>query len=82
MWTSKTIKNCRIIKSDRLIQQQNGNVSWRRRAQIKQLAWPMAERQIGHRKSCLVLSVRFPVVNWRSRPGPSCSKADYRLNQG
>ena len=34
----------------RLIQQQNGNVSWRRRAQIKQLAWPMAERQTGHRE--------------------------------
>ena len=29
-------------------------------AQIKQ---PTAERQVGHRKSCLVLSVRFPVVN-------------------
>ena len=28
----------------------------------------MAERQIGNRKSCLVLSARFPVVNWRSRP--------------
>ena len=28
----------------------------------------MAERQIGHRKSWLVLSKRFPVVNWRSRP--------------
>ena len=28
----------------------------------------MAERQIEHRKSCLVLSARFPVVNWRSRP--------------
>ena len=28
----------------------------------------MAERQIRHRKSCLVLSARFPVVNWRSRP--------------
>ena len=28
----------------------------------------MAERQIGHRKSCLVLSARFPVANWRSRP--------------
>ena len=38
------------------------------RAQIKQLAWPMVERQIGHRKSSLVLSARFPVVNWRSRP--------------
>ena len=34
---------------------------------IKQLAWPMAERQIGYRKSSLVLSVRFPVVKWRSR---------------
>ena len=28
----------------------------------------MAERQIEHPKSCLVLSVRFPVVNWCSRP--------------
>ena len=28
----------------------------------------MAERQIGHRKSWLVFSKRFPVVNWRSRP--------------
>ena len=28
----------------------------------------MAERQIEHRKSSLVLSVRFPVVNLRSRP--------------
>ena len=28
----------------------------------------MAERQIRHRKSCLVLSAHFPVVNWRSRP--------------
>ena len=44
----------------RLIQQQNGNVILRRRAQIKQLARPMAERQIGHRKSSLVLSARFP----------------------
>ena len=35
----------------------------RLRAQIKELAWPMAER-----KSCLVLSARFPVVNWRSSP--------------
>ena len=33
---------------------------------IKQLAWSMAERQIGHRKSRLVLPARFPVVNWRS----------------
>ena len=27
----------------------------------------MAERQIGHHKSSLVLSARFPVVKWRSR---------------
>ena len=26
-------------------------VYWRRRAQIKQLAWPMAKRHIGHRRS-------------------------------
>ena len=63
---------------NRLIKQQNGNVSWRRRAQIKQLAWPMAERQIGHRKSCLVLSARFPVVNWRSRP---VAKSAYLINR-
>ena len=43
------------------------NVSWRLRAQIKKLGWPMTERQIGHRKSSLVLSARFPVVKWRSR---------------
>ena len=43
------------------------NVSWRRRAQIKQLGWPMTVRQIGNRKSSLVLSARFPVVKWRSR---------------
>ena len=36
-------------------------------AQIKQLAWPMAEREIGNRKSSLVLFARFPVVKWRSR---------------
>ena len=30
--------------------------------------WPMAERQIRHRKSCLVLSARFRVANWCSRP--------------
>ena len=48
-----------------LAMQQNGNVSWQRRGQIKQLAWPMAERQIGHRKPSLVLSGRFPVVKWR-----------------
>ena len=46
---------------------QNGSVSWRRRAQVKQLAWPMAEWQIEHRKSSLVLSTRFPVVKWGSR---------------
>ena len=28
----------------------------------------MAERQIRHRKSSLVLSARFPVANWRCRP--------------
>ena len=28
----------------------------------------MAEPQIGHRKSCLVLSARFPVAKWRSYP--------------
>ena len=28
----------------------------------------MAERKIEHRKSCLVLSARFLVVNGRSRP--------------
>ena len=40
---------------------------WRRRAQIKQLAWPMAERQIGHRKSSSVISALIPAVNWRFR---------------
>ena len=39
----------------------------------------MAERQIGHRKSCLVLSARFPVVNWRSRP---VAKSAYYLSPG
>ena len=53
--------------NNRLIKQQNGNASWRRRAQIKPLAWPMAERQVGHRKSNLFLSARFLVVKWRSR---------------
>ena len=28
--------------------------------------WPMAERQIGHWKSSLVVFARFPVVKWRS----------------
>ena len=49
-------------------QKRNGNVSWQRRAQIKQKVWPMEKRQIGHRKSCLVLSTRFPVANLRFRP--------------
>ena len=44
--------------------------------QIKQLAWPMTERQIEHQKSCLVLSVRFPIVNWRSRP---VAKSAYQI---
>ena len=34
----------------------------------------MTERQIGHRKSCLVLSAHFPVVKWRSR---SVAKSSY-----
>ena len=57
-----------------LVKAQNGNVIWRRRAQIKQLAWPMAEREIGNQKSSLVLFVRFPVVKWRSR---SVAKSKY-----
>ena len=44
------------------------------------MAWPMAERQIEHRKSCLVLSARFPVVNWRSRRvAKSAGKSAYYL---
>ena len=35
----------------------------------------MAERQIEHCKSCLVISVRFPFVNWRSR---SVAKSAYQ----
>ena len=57
----------RFQSADAATERQNENVSWRRRVQIKQLAWSMAERQIGHRKSCLVLSSRFPALNWRSR---------------
>ena len=34
-------------------------------ALIAQLAWPMAERQIGYRKSHLVLSARFSVIRRR-----------------
>ena len=37
-------------------------------AQIKQKAWPMEKRQIGHQKWFLVLSTRFPVANLRFRP--------------
>ena len=36
----------------------------------KQLAWPMAELQIGHQKLRWVLSACFPFVIWRSRPVP------------
>ena len=57
----------RFQSADAATERQNENVSWRRRVQIKQLAWSMAERQTGHRKSCLVLSSRFPGLNWRSR---------------
>ena len=42
--------------------------------QIRQLAWTKAEWQIGHRKSSLVLSTRFPVVKWCSR---SVAKSAY-----
>ena len=35
----------------------------------------MAERQIEHRKSRAVISVRFPFVNWRSR---SVAKLGYQ----
>ena len=38
----------------------------------------MAERQIEHWKSCLVFSVCFPVVNWRS---PPVAKSAYYLSQ-
>ena len=57
----------RFQSADAATERQNENVSWRRRVQIKQLAWSMAELQIGHRKSCLVLSWRFPALIWRSR---------------
>ena len=39
----------------------------------------MAERQIEDRKSCLVLSTCFPVVNWHSRP---VAKSAYLLSRG
>ena len=59
----REFKSSRVV-STRVIYQQNGNVSWRRRAQIKQLAWPMVEGQIGHRKSSLVLSARSLRHRW------------------
>ena len=65
---SKNPKFDAFAMDDKRRSKKNGNVSLQRRVQFKKLAWPMAERQIGHRKSCLILSVRFPVVNWRSRP--------------
>ena len=40
-------------------------------------AWPMAEREIGNRKSSLVLFARFPVVKWRSR---SVAKSAFIIN--
>ena len=43
------------------------NVSWWRRAQIKQLTWPIAEQQIGQQKLSLVFSTHFPVVKWCSQ---------------
>ena len=76
MWNKTTTPKHRSTGLIRLIWQQNGNVSGRRRAQIKQLAWPMAERQIGDRNSSLVVSARFPVVKWRS---PSVDKSAYYL---
>ena len=54
-----------------LVKAQNGNVIWRRRAQIKQLAWPMAEREIGHRNPSLVLFARFPVLLLNQLSGTS-----------
>ena len=39
----------------------------------------MAQRQIGHRQSSLVLTARFPVVKWRSR---SVAKSAYYLVNG
>ena len=53
---------CVCTCNSRLIWKQDGNVICRRHVQIKQLAWPMAQRQIEHRKSCLVLSARFAVL--------------------
>ena len=56
-------------------------VKERRRAQIKQLAWPMAEWQIRHRKSRFVLSARFPVVNGRSRSVAWSRRSDSRARR-
>ena len=57
-----------LLTTEHSWKKRNGNVSWQRRAQIKQKVWPMEKRQIGHWKSCLVLSTRFPVANLRFRP--------------
>ena len=47
------------------------------------LAWPIAERQIGHRKSCSVLFAGFPIVNRRSRPVAKSAWIVYvRVGQG
>ena len=69
--TSPRARRKRRFSRSTLIWQQNGNVSWWRRAQIEQLAWPMAERQIVHQKSSLVFSARafpssvtFPSAYW------------------
>ena len=53
---------------NRLIKLQNVNVSWRRRAKSNNWLDQWRGPEIEHRKSCLVLSARFPVVNWRSSP--------------
>ena len=47
---------------------------------IKQLAWPMVERQIGYRKSSLFLSAHFPVVKWRSRSVANVGDGDVNEN--
>ena len=41
----------------------------------------MAERQIEYRKSCLVLSARFPVANWRSRPVAKSAYSELETKQ-
>ena len=52
--------------NNRLIEQQIRNITWWQLTQNKQLASPIEEQLIGHQKLHLVLSARFPVVNWRS----------------